>query len=115
MGWFTKKKEVAPAVRVERVEVPVVGDAMITTLYSVYRRTGRQKREVSPSGDWYDAPEYKHKYYATCEQAHEANPDHSVARVNAVRVGRAYFLVENTKGIKVEPRPKVAKGKRGAR
>ena len=110
MGWFKRAVEVKTVT--ERVEVPVVGDAMVTPLYMVDVPTGKMIKALSNYGHGIvEREETVPKYYATCEQAHASHPGLKVTQANTIRIGRQYFLVNSLSDIKVEPKPKVAKGK----
>lgn len=112
MGWFKRAVEVKTVT--ERVEVPVVGAAMVTPLYVVEHDSGETKTEtVSYAYGSFEreVPVLAYKYYATCEQAHASHPGLNVTQANTIRIGRQYFLVNSLSDIKVEPKPKVAKGK----
>jgi hypothetical protein len=55
---------------------------------------------------------YLDQYYATCEQAH-ASAGGSVVRVTkAIRVGDTYLVARDLKEVKLQPKPKVAKGRK---
>jgi hypothetical protein len=99
---------VKPPERVE-VQVPVIGDTHLVTLYCTYVPSEDGPFIVTCGG----VKRYLESiavYYATCAEAHAANPERSVSAVQAIRVGDQYF-VGDVKPVNVQPKPKRAKGK----
>lgn len=91
------------------VEVPIMGSAEPASVYSVQVKTGK-KVEHNYGYSSYLSDEYKTVYYATCEQAHAEHPDKAVTAVSVWRIGRSHVTDVRLTEIKVEPKPKRAKG-----
>jgi hypothetical protein len=96
------KPEVREVVREVIREVPVFGEPGAIVLYRVTTKL------------WYEGYTTKceYEYFATCEQAHATHPDTSVVNVKALRIGSECWVAEKLQAITVQPKPKVAKGKR---
>jgi hypothetical protein len=88
-AWLALCGKLVPEVRIERV--PVLGEPHIVHLYLVRRLV---ERDV---------------YFTTCEQAMEKH--YSAEKVMAVVVGGEHF-VGHLERVTVEPKPKIAKGKK---
>ena len=105
---------------VQRVEVPVIGDAHVVLLYAVDALTGRtvSRGFVNPYQNGLAAgafaslevPETEVRRYLTCEQAHAEHPGRTVTQQRAIKIGTTYFLISLASEVSVQPKPKVAKG-----
>lgn len=91
---------------VEReIEKPVFGDLHRVRLYCA--RDNHYGYRIHPYPEWHG------NLYLSCEQAHNECPGADVTVVDAVQVGGVY--VETGRTLKVQPKPKVSKGrKRGS-
>jgi hypothetical protein len=96
-AWLALCGKLEP-VRVE-VPVPVIGPAHLAPIYCATTHNGL-------GGKGYT-------FYLTCEQAHLGHPGCEVSKTEAIKIGDRYFGGRRGLGeIKVQPKPKVAKGKK---
>jgi hypothetical protein len=104
-AWLALCGKLEPEVR----EVEVVREQMIlgtpeeVTLYEVIKREHR----VYSCG--YDSVIAR---YLTCEQAHAEHPSRIVQAKRYWRIGSTYLSGLRVEHVTVEPKPKIAKGKR---
>lgn len=100
-----------PEVRTQRVEVPVVGERHVTSVYvvSVPVKDGGSIQIYSGGIIWL---KHDKRYYTSCEQAYSEHPGEYVKQERAIRIGSRYFLVGELLEVEPQPKPKIAKGKR---
>ena len=79
-------------------EIPVIGNALVVTLYEA--KNPRYSTSVSP---WIG------NKYLTCEQAHSECPGAEVSTLQAIAIADKYFRTYEC--VKVQPKPKKAKGR----
>jgi len=94
----------------KEVERPVFGEPVAVTLYSVWvpDTEGGYTESFSGKRHYFDG---ETRYYATCEQAHAEHPGSNVTAIQAIRVD-GDLMVGKLTVVKVQPKQKVAKGKR---
>lgn len=122
-AWLALTDALEPEIRevVTEVEKPVettvylYGSLEEVSLYVVKRRTGEMRSRSTPGYRYTEThvePVYETLYYATCEQAHSENPGEYVATAKVWRIGKDYVRSNKVEPIKLQPKPKVAKGRK---
>jgi hypothetical protein len=110
-------KPPAPVKEVRVIEREILlGDPKKATLYMASVDTGERRTGSEYIGYrtscTYSRAVMKQVFYTTCEQAHAAHPGSEVTAVELWRIGDKYITDLKVKEVTVEPKPKVAKGKR---
>lgn len=104
-AWLALCGKLEPEVREVKVEIPttILGTPEEVVLYEVViPRRGSY-------GITYEVAECR---YLTCEQAHAEHPGSRVVQKSYWRIGDVYLRGLQVERVEVQPKPKIAKGKR---
>lgn len=102
---------------VQRVDVPVIGEAMTIPLFAVKVPNDAEEKITVPTwqGEYFIYPHTITRYYESCSAAHSAHPGMAVTKVQAIKVGEQHFIVSHLSPIKVSPHATRAAGIEGER
>jgi len=108
-AWLALTDRLEPVVVVK--EKHILGSPQLVDLYAVTVPDTNGEKYVQMDGHvlW---QRWQDHYYTTCEQAHASADGKPVRVVRAILVGDSYLRADELKEITIQPKPKVAKGRK---